>query len=63
MVAAVGCLVGEVEVVSRSVERWRHGAQVEGDYACPAAVELCEARREIEALRRRVEELSARRGP
>jgi hypothetical protein len=35
----------EVDSLHRELERWRHGVTVEGDYVCPAELELTNAAR------------------
>jgi hypothetical protein len=40
MATQLKAAIGEVESAHRELERWRHGVTIEGDYVCPAELEL-----------------------
>ena len=43
-------LTRQLAEANRELERWRHGAQIEGDYVCPDSLALIEARAELRAV-------------
>ena len=47
---AVLALLNALDAANRELERWRHGATVEGDFVCPDSLALTAANAEIERL-------------
>ena len=53
--ASLASTRAELEAAARELERWRHGAPIEGDYVCPNALRADNAEAESEAMRGVVE--------
>lgn len=45
-------LLRRIETQSREIERWRHGAPIEGDFVCPHELELTAAKSTLESCNR-----------